>query len=80
MPGSASTRCTAGPRPTSAPDTTAGHRTVRTGPLTAAEVRTASARFLTAWQQGRVTEAAAATDDPSAAGKLLSPATPRTPA
>ncbi|CUW29789.1 MULTISPECIES: penicillin-binding transpeptidase domain-containing protein [Streptomyces] len=52
-------------------DTTAGHRTVRTGPLTAAEVRTASARFLTAWQQGRVTEAAAATDDPSAAGKLL---------
>ncbi|MGW7789797.1 penicillin-binding transpeptidase domain-containing protein [Streptomyces tricolor] len=52
-------------------DTTAGHRRVRTGRLTGAEVRTASARFLTAWQQGRVTEAAAATDDPSAAGKLL---------
>ncbi|AKN72461.1 penicillin-binding protein [Streptomyces sp. PBH53] len=52
-------------------DTTAGHRTVRTGPLTAAEVRTAATRFLTAWQQGRVTEAAAATDDPLAAGKLL---------
>ncbi|MFF5534020.1 penicillin-binding transpeptidase domain-containing protein [Streptomyces cinerochromogenes] len=50
---------------------TADHKTVRTGPLTAAEVRTASSRFLTAWQQGRVSEAAAATDDPSAAGKLL---------
>ncbi|MET9445612.1 penicillin-binding transpeptidase domain-containing protein [Streptomyces cinerochromogenes] len=50
---------------------TADHKTVRTGPLTAAEVRTASTRFLTAWQQGRISGAAAATDDPSAAGKLL---------
>ncbi|MEU9985965.1 penicillin-binding transpeptidase domain-containing protein [Streptomyces sp. NPDC048045] len=51
--------------------TTAGHRAVKTGPLSAAEVRTASTRFLTAWQQGHVPEAAAATDDPSAATALL---------
>ncbi|MFJ4522924.1 penicillin-binding transpeptidase domain-containing protein [Streptomyces sp. NPDC088810] len=50
---------------------TADHKAVPSGPLTAAEIRTASARFLTAWQQGRVTRAAAATDDPAAAGKLL---------
>ncbi|MFG2603879.1 penicillin-binding transpeptidase domain-containing protein [Streptomyces sp. NPDC048514] len=50
---------------------TAGHKAVRTGPLTAAEIRTASTRFLTAWQRGRTAEAAAATDDPSAAGALL---------
>ncbi|MFF9087265.1 penicillin-binding transpeptidase domain-containing protein [Streptomyces sp. NPDC014991] len=50
---------------------TGGHKPVRTGPLTAAEVRTASTRFLTAWQRGRISEAAAATDDPSAAGRLL---------
>ncbi|QTD99044.1 penicillin-binding transpeptidase domain-containing protein [Streptomyces cyanogenus] len=50
---------------------TADHKAVPSGPLTAAEIRTASTRFLTAWQHGRVTEAAAATDDPSAAGKLL---------
>ncbi|POX65342.1 penicillin-binding protein [Streptomyces sp. Ru62] len=50
---------------------TAGHRTVRTGPLTATEVRTASTRFLTAWQQGRTDRAADATDDPAAAGKAL---------
>ncbi|MEU5536697.1 penicillin-binding transpeptidase domain-containing protein [Streptomyces sp. NPDC020362] len=50
--------------------TTAGHH-VKTGPLSAAEVRTASTRFLTAWQQGRAPEAAAATDDPSAATTLL---------
>ncbi|MGQ4413876.1 penicillin-binding transpeptidase domain-containing protein [Streptomyces sp. SAS_269] len=49
--------------------------TVKTGPLSAAEVRTASTRFLTAWQHGRVTEAAAATDDPSAAAQLLTGAT-----
>ncbi|WP_432170033.1 penicillin-binding transpeptidase domain-containing protein [Streptomyces sp. 1222.5] len=48
-----------------------GHQTVRTGPLTTAEVRTASTHFLTAWQKGSVTDAAAATDDPSAAGPLL---------
>ncbi|WP_030341570.1 penicillin-binding transpeptidase domain-containing protein [Streptomyces sp. NRRL S-1022] len=50
---------------------TAGHRAVPSGPLTAAEIRTASTRFLTAWQHGRVTAAAAATDDPAAAGTLL---------
>ncbi|SOD85982.1 penicillin-binding transpeptidase domain-containing protein [Streptomyces sp. Ag109_G2-15] len=49
----------------------ADHKAVKTGPLTAAEVRTASTRFLTAWQQGRATEAAAATDDPAAATTLL---------
>ncbi|MEU6280911.1 penicillin-binding transpeptidase domain-containing protein [Streptomyces sp. NPDC047028] len=51
--------------------TTAGHRAVKTGPLTAAEVRTASTRFLTAWQQGKVADAAAATDDTAAAQALL---------
>ncbi|MEU8030310.1 penicillin-binding transpeptidase domain-containing protein [Streptomyces sp. NPDC049099] len=50
---------------------TAGHKAVKTGPLSAAEIRTASARFLTAWQQGRPAEAAAATDDASAAAALL---------
>ncbi|GAA3157962.1 penicillin-binding transpeptidase domain-containing protein [Streptomyces rameus] len=50
---------------------TAGHKAVKTGPLTTAEVRTASARFLTAWQHGKASEAASATDDPSTAGKLL---------
>ncbi|MFG2633446.1 penicillin-binding transpeptidase domain-containing protein [Streptomyces sp. NPDC048362] len=49
----------------------AGHQAVRTGPLTASEIRTASARFLTAWRQGRTAEAAAATDDPAAARRLL---------
>ncbi|MGW4434407.1 penicillin-binding transpeptidase domain-containing protein [Streptomyces sp. NPDC004596] len=48
---------------------------VKTGPLSAAEVRSASTAFLTAWQHGRVTEAAAATDDPSAAAALLTGAT-----
>ncbi|MFF8906677.1 penicillin-binding transpeptidase domain-containing protein [Streptomyces olivaceoviridis] len=51
--------------------TAAGHRTVRTGPLTATEIHTASTRFLTAWQQGRADRAADATDDPAAAGKAL---------
>ncbi|MFC9929740.1 penicillin-binding transpeptidase domain-containing protein [Streptomyces sp. NPDC127190] len=55
---------------------TADHKpVVKTGPLSAAEVRTAASRFLTAWQQGRVTEAAAATDDPSAAASLLTGST-----
>ncbi|MER6570361.1 penicillin-binding transpeptidase domain-containing protein [Streptomyces sp. NPDC001093] len=49
----------------------AGHKNVKTGPLSAAEVRTASTRFLTAWQQGRIGEAAAATDDATAATGLL---------
>ncbi|MCM1973400.1 penicillin-binding transpeptidase domain-containing protein [Streptomyces sp. G1] len=44
---------------------------VKTGPLSAKEVATASRTFLTAWQKGKVTEAAAATDDAEAARKLL---------
>jgi hypothetical protein len=51
---------------------TAGHgEPVRTGPLSAAEVRSTAARFLTAWQQGRPAEAAAATSDSAAATALL---------
>ncbi|MFJ8534312.1 penicillin-binding transpeptidase domain-containing protein [Streptomyces sp. NPDC093591] len=44
---------------------------VKTGPLSAAEVTSAAREFLTAWQQGKVTEAAAATDDSAAAQALL---------
>ncbi|MCS0600264.1 penicillin-binding transpeptidase domain-containing protein [Streptomyces sp. LP11] len=54
-----------------ADDRTTAARTVKTGPLSAAEVRTAATRFLTAWQRGGVTEAAAGTDDPAAATRLL---------
>ncbi|MFF0203593.1 penicillin-binding transpeptidase domain-containing protein [Streptomyces sp. NPDC005017] len=57
-----------------AADDTAGdaeRRPVKTGPLSAAEVTQASQRFLTAWQQGRVPAAAAATDDATAATALL---------
>lgn len=54
-----------------ADDRASGHKTVKTGPPTAAEVHTVTTRFLTAWQKGRVAEAAAATDDPSAATSLL---------
>ncbi|MFJ8598349.1 penicillin-binding transpeptidase domain-containing protein [Streptomyces shenzhenensis] len=49
----------------------AGRKAVKTGPLTAAEVRTAATSFLTAWQRGEVTRAAAATDNASAAAALL---------
>nr|WP_222109181.1 penicillin-binding transpeptidase domain-containing protein [Streptomyces cupreus] len=49
----------------------ADEKRVKTGPLSAKEVATASRAFLTAWQQGKVTEAAAATDDATAAEKLL---------
>ncbi|CAL9308096.1 penicillin-binding transpeptidase domain-containing protein [Streptomyces sp. SudanB182_2057] len=49
----------------------AARANVKTGPLTAAEVRTAATRFLTAWQHGKAAEAAAATDDPAAAAPLL---------
>ncbi|MFF7974084.1 penicillin-binding transpeptidase domain-containing protein [Streptomyces sp. NPDC007905] len=49
----------------------ADHKAVKTGPPTAAEVRTVTTRFLTAWRQGKAADAAAATDDPSAAGPLL---------
>ncbi|MFE9925860.1 penicillin-binding transpeptidase domain-containing protein [Streptomyces sp. NPDC005774] len=43
----------------------------KSGPLSAAEVTAAADRFLTAWQQGKVSEAADATDDPEAATALL---------
>ncbi|MEU9335017.1 penicillin-binding transpeptidase domain-containing protein [Streptomyces sp. NPDC048290] len=53
--------------------TSAGNRTksVKSGPLSATEVTTAARTFLTAWQRGDVTAAAAATDDPAAAKPLL---------
>ncbi|MFB6958842.1 penicillin-binding transpeptidase domain-containing protein [Streptomyces sp. NPDC056309] len=43
----------------------------KTGPLSAAEVRTAAEGFLAAWQQGKPAEAAAATNDTAAATALL---------
>ncbi|CAL9504195.1 Peptidoglycan D,D-transpeptidase MrdA [Streptomyces sp. enrichment culture] len=49
----------------------AAEKKVKTGPLTAAEVSTAARAFLTAWEQGRVDDAAAATDDAKAAAALL---------
>ncbi|MEU0739060.1 penicillin-binding transpeptidase domain-containing protein [Streptomyces sp. NPDC006134] len=49
----------------------AAEKKAKTGPLTAAEVSTAARAFLTAWQQGRVADAAAATDDAKAAEALL---------
>ncbi|MER5831814.1 penicillin-binding transpeptidase domain-containing protein [Streptomyces sp. NPDC002130] len=44
---------------------------VKTGPLSPAEVTTTARAFLTAWQSGKITQAAATTDDPSAARPLL---------
>ncbi|MFF4752574.1 penicillin-binding transpeptidase domain-containing protein [Streptomyces sp. NPDC002514] len=52
-------------------DRAADHKAVKTGPLTATEVRTAATRFLTAWQRGQTPQAAAATDDASTATALL---------
>ncbi|MFD4539857.1 penicillin-binding transpeptidase domain-containing protein [Streptomyces bauhiniae] len=51
--------------------TLSDHKNVKTGPPSALEIKTVTSRFLTAWQQGRVTEAAAATDDAKAATALL---------
>ncbi|MBD0420566.1 penicillin-binding protein [Streptomyces sp. TRM S81-3] len=51
--------------------TSAAGEKVKTGPLSAAEVESAAQRFLTAWQQGRIDEAADATDDAGAAKPLL---------
>ncbi|WP_309093730.1 penicillin-binding transpeptidase domain-containing protein [Streptomyces sp.] len=48
-----------------------GKPEVRTGPLSATEVTTTARAFLTAWQSGRLPQAAAATDDPAAARALL---------
>ncbi|WP_408648931.1 penicillin-binding transpeptidase domain-containing protein [Streptomyces poriticola] len=50
---------------------TAAEEKVRTGPLTEAEVTGTAERFLTAWQEGEVTGAAAATDDAKSAAALL---------
>ncbi|MFF3512029.1 penicillin-binding transpeptidase domain-containing protein [Streptomyces sp. NPDC002573] len=49
----------------------AHHKTVKTGPLSASEVRTAATAFLTAWQHGDVAKAAAATDDSAGAAPVL---------
>ncbi|MEV1078437.1 penicillin-binding transpeptidase domain-containing protein [Streptomyces sp. NPDC050211] len=49
----------------------AEEKKVKTGPLSATEVTTAARTFLTSWQQGKVTTAAAATNDPTAATTLL---------
>ncbi|MFD7815999.1 penicillin-binding transpeptidase domain-containing protein [Streptomyces sp. NPDC059785] len=51
--------------------TTAKHQAIKTGPLSAAEVRTTAAGFLTAWGAGKTADAAALTDDPSAAKTAL---------
>ncbi|MGW4044250.1 penicillin-binding transpeptidase domain-containing protein [Streptomyces sp. NPDC004721] len=53
--------------------TAAGHGEAekKTGPLSAAEVRTAAEGFLAAWQQGNPAVAAAATNDTAAATALL---------
>ncbi|MFC6067832.1 penicillin-binding transpeptidase domain-containing protein [Streptomyces ochraceiscleroticus] len=48
-----------------------GGATVRTGPLSAKEVKTAASGFLNAWQSGDVAEAAKLTDDTKAAGTAL---------
>ncbi|MFD4504053.1 penicillin-binding transpeptidase domain-containing protein [Streptomyces sp. NPDC058457] len=50
---------------------TADHKPVKTGPLSATEVRTTARTFLSSWQQGKVTQAAAVTDDSKACIKLL---------
>ncbi|MFJ5301176.1 penicillin-binding transpeptidase domain-containing protein [Streptomyces sp. NPDC088350] len=49
----------------------ADHKAVKTGPLSATEVQTTAKRFLADWQQGRVAQAAAATDKATAATALL---------
>ncbi|MET7440406.1 penicillin-binding transpeptidase domain-containing protein [Streptomyces sp. NPDC004082] len=51
--------------------TSADQKPVKTGPLSAAEVRTAATTFLTSWQRGRVAKAAAVTDDAAAAEAAL---------
>nr|WP_202448568.1 penicillin-binding transpeptidase domain-containing protein [Streptomyces sp. SID2999] len=51
--------------------TLSDHKSVKTGPPSALEIKTVTSRFLTAWQQGHVTEAAAATDDAKGATALL---------
>ncbi|WP_216587007.1 penicillin-binding transpeptidase domain-containing protein [Streptomyces brasiliscabiei] len=55
----------------SADDGPSDAKSVKSGPLSAGEVRTAATAFLTAWQKGTVAEAAAATDDAPAAKTAL---------
>ncbi|WP_328223285.1 penicillin-binding transpeptidase domain-containing protein [Streptomyces sp. NBC_00104] len=55
----------------SADDGSADAKAVKSGPLSAGEVRTAATTFLTAWQKGTVTKAAAATDDSASAKTAL---------
>ncbi|MEU2423928.1 penicillin-binding transpeptidase domain-containing protein [Streptomyces sp. NPDC007851] len=54
-----------------AASSTADHKDVKTGPLSAAEVQTTARTFLSSWQQGRPTRAAAVTDDAAACIRLL---------
>ncbi|GGN16488.1 penicillin-binding transpeptidase domain-containing protein [Streptomyces fuscichromogenes] len=50
---------------------TADHKPVKTGPLSATEVQTTARTFLSSWQHGKVTQAAAVTDDSKACVRLL---------
>jgi hypothetical protein len=56
---------------TSNTSASADHKNIKTGPLSATEVKTAAERFLTGWQQGKVPQAAAVTNDSAAATALL---------
>ncbi|MCI3272500.1 penicillin-binding transpeptidase domain-containing protein [Streptomyces cylindrosporus] len=49
----------------------ADHKAVKTGPLSATEVQTTATKFLTGWQTGKVAQAAAVTNDTTAATALL---------
>ncbi|MEV6538725.1 penicillin-binding transpeptidase domain-containing protein [Streptomyces sp. NPDC051665] len=51
--------------------TTADHKAIKTGPLSATEVQTTAKRYLADWQQGKVAQAAATTDKSTAAAALL---------
>ncbi|MFJ6740754.1 penicillin-binding transpeptidase domain-containing protein [Streptomyces sp. NPDC091279] len=51
--------------------TLSDQKPVKTGPLSATEVTSTAGEFLTAWQSGKVTAAADATDDTEAARTLL---------
>ncbi|WP_329251388.1 penicillin-binding transpeptidase domain-containing protein [Streptomyces sp. NBC_01478] len=51
--------------------TTADHKAIKTGPLSATEVQTTAQRYLADWQQGKVAQAAATTDKSTAAAALL---------
>ncbi|MGW5653171.1 penicillin-binding transpeptidase domain-containing protein [Streptomyces humi] len=54
-----------------AASSTADHKDVKTGPLSATEVQTTARTFLSSWQQGRPARAAAVTDDAAACVRLL---------